>query len=48
MKELDLSKIAECAEELSVGEEVLLNGYVYTARDAVHKKFASMIAEGKE
>lgn len=48
MKEIDLSKIAECAESLSVGDEVLLNGYVYTARDAVHKKFAALLTEGKE
>ena len=48
MKILDISKIKEYAENLTVGEEVLLNGYVYTARDAVHKKFAALIAEGKE
>lgn len=48
MKELDISKINEYAKSLTVGEEVLLNGYVYTARDAVHKKFAALIAEGKE
>ena len=48
MKELDISKINEWAESLRAGEEVLLNGYVYTARDAVHKKFAKLIEEGKE
>lgn len=48
MKTLDISKINEYAESLVMGEEVLLNGYVYTARDAVHKKFAALIAEGKE
>lgn len=48
MKELDISKINEYAESLTAGEEVLLNGYVYTARDAVHKKFAEMIANNEE
>ena len=48
MKELDISKINEWASELSAGEEICLSGYVYTARDAVHKKFAALIAEGKE
>ena len=48
MKELDISKINEWAENLTVGEEVCLSGYVYTARDAVHKKFAALISEGKE
>ena len=47
MKELDIEKIGEWAETLRVGEEVCLNGYVYTARDAVHKKFAYLISEGK-
>ena len=48
MRDLEISKIKECVESLTVGEEVLLNGWVYTARDAVHKKFAALIAEGKE
>ena len=43
-----MTKINEIAETLNAGEEVLLNGYVYTARDAVHKKFATLIAEGKD
>lgn len=48
MRKLDISKINEWATELTVGEEVLLNGYVYTARDAVHKKFAALIEAGEE
>lgn len=48
MKSLEISKINEWVKDLSVGEEVLLNGYVYTARDAVHKKFAALIEEGKD
>ena len=48
MRELDISKRNEWATELTVGEEVLLNGYVYTARDAVHKKFATLIEAGEE
>ena len=48
MKELEIEKIGEWAESLVVGEEILLNGYVYTARDAVHKKFAALLEDGKE
>ena len=48
MKQLDVSKISELADRLKVGDEVLLNGYVYTARDAVHKKFAELISDKKE
>lgn len=47
MKELEIEKIGEWADSLVAGEEILLNGYLYTARDAVHKKFASLVAEGK-
>lgn len=32
--------------DLHVGDEILLSGTVYTARDAVHKKFAQLLAEG--
>lgn len=47
MKKLHTSQIDSWRTSLSAGDEVLLSGVVYTARDAVHKKFASLIAEGK-
>jgi fumarate hydratase subunit beta len=34
--------------KLKAGDEVLLSGTVYTARDAVHKRIADMIEAGKE
>jgi fumarate hydratase subunit beta len=33
-------------EELKAGEKVLLSGYIYTARDAAHKRFMDTIEEG--
>lgn len=48
MREIDLSKIKEISPLLKAGEEVLLNGYVYTARDAVHKKFFELLKNGNE
>lgn len=33
---------------LRVGEKILLSGYVYTARDAAHKRIAALLDEGKE
>ena len=33
---------------LKVGERVLLNGAVYTARDAAHKRLVALLKEGKE
>lgn len=47
MRNLNIEEIESWAETLSVGEEIYLSGYIYTARDAVHKKFASLIFEGK-
>jgi fumarate hydratase subunit beta len=33
---------------LKAGDQVLLSGIVYTARDAAHKRLAALISEGKE
>lgn len=35
-------------DEIKCGDEVLLSGTVYTARDAAHKKITALIDEGKE
>lgn len=34
--------------ELRAGDGVLINGVIYTARDAAHKRFISLLKEGKE
>lgn len=34
--------------ELKAGDNVLLSGYIYTARDAAHKRFIELIKNGKE
>jgi fumarate hydratase subunit beta len=34
-------------EKLKAGEKVLLNGYIYTARDAAHKRFIETLNKGK-
>jgi len=47
-KKLNTKNIREWAESLEIGEEILLSGIVYTARDAAHKKIAALIKEGKE
>ena len=38
----------EVVEELRVGDRVLINGIIYTARDAAHKRLFELIKEGKE
>ncbi|HAN20753.1 MAG TPA: TRZ/ATZ family protein [Clostridiales bacterium] len=46
-KRLDTKNIREWATDLKCGEEILLSGVVYTARDAAHKKIAALIDNGK-
>lgn len=35
------------AESLRAGDEVAINGVIYTARDAAHQRLVKLIAEGK-
>ncbi len=45
--ELTLPLKKEELVRLKVGDEVLLSGEVYTARDAAHKRFSQLINDGK-
>ena len=47
MKRMNTSELTSRMDELHAGDEILLSGTVYTARDAVHKKFAALMEEGK-
>ena len=38
----------EEAKTLRAGESCLINGTIYTARDAAHKRLCTLLAEGKE
>ena len=38
----------EAARQLRCGESVLINGVIYTARDAAHKRLCELVAQGKE
>lgn len=38
----------EDVEKLKIGDKVLLNGVIYTARDAAHKRLFELANEGKE
>ena len=46
-KRLALSELSLWSSQLRAGDRVLLSGTVYTARDAVHKRFAEAIAAGE-
>ena len=41
MRELTLPLTEECVRSLALGESVLLNGVIHTARDAAHQRLAS-------
>ena len=38
----------EAAEKLRIGQRVLLNGKIYTGRDAAHKKLVELLEKGEE
>ncbi len=44
---LTLTTPLKNAEKLKVGDEVEINGVVYTARDAAHQRLVQLIKEGK-
>lgn len=46
-KRYNTANIREWAGEVEAGDEILLSGTVYTARDAAHKKIAKLISEDK-
>jgi fumarate hydratase subunit beta len=39
---------ANVIEQLRAGEKVFLTGYIYTARDAAHKRFIEALTEGSK
>ena len=47
MIKVNTDYIKSAAKSLRAGDEVLLTGYIYTARDAAHKRIAQLIEEGK-
>lgn len=47
-RRLTVEQLSAAAPLLRAGERVLLSGNVYTARDAAHKRIASLLAQGDE
>ena len=43
-----MEEIAEAAKTLRAGDNILLSGEIYTARDAARKRIAALLDEGKE
>lgn len=44
---LSAAQLREAIPSLQAGDRILLSGTVYTARDAAHKRFMSLLSEGK-
>jgi fumarate hydratase subunit beta len=38
----------EVVEKLKMGDRVLINGYIYSARDAAHKRLVQLLEKGQE
>ena len=48
MKKINLPLTPDIIKALKAGDEVLLCGMLYTARDAAHKRFCENIRDGKD
>ncbi|MDE6725502.1 MAG: FumA C-terminus/TtdB family hydratase beta subunit, partial [Ruminiclostridium sp.] len=44
---INVSELKDIAPKLKAGDKAELSGYVYTARDAAHKRIAQLIKENK-
>ena len=47
-KKITLPLTEELARSLKAGDRVLLSGYIYTSRDAGHKRMCESLAKGEE
>lgn len=45
---INISELRDYCDKLKVGDKALLTGTVYTARDAAHKRFDSLMDEGEK
>ncbi len=48
MKKINTPINVKDIQDLTVGDEVLLNGIIYTARDQAHKRLVEMISKGQK
>lgn len=44
---INVSELADAAKSLRSGDKAELTGFIYTGRDAAHKRFAQLIAAGE-
>jgi fumarate hydratase subunit beta len=46
MRNIEVKDLKEQAKKLKAGERIQLSGYIYTARDAAHKRLIALMEEG--
>lgn len=47
MKKINVEELRTAAKNLQAGDEILLSGTIYTARDAAHKRFFALLDQGE-
>lgn len=48
MKHMTTPLTLEQVQELKAGDQILLSGVIYTARDAAHKRLVALIERGQD
>lgn len=48
MMKIDVKDLKTISPVLKAGDNVTLTGYIYTSRDAAHKRITELMAEGRE
>ena len=48
MKHMTTPLTLEQVQELKAGDQILLSGVIYTARDAAHKRLVALIEKGED
>lgn len=48
VKKIALPLTGDLVKELKIGDRVMLSGYLYTARDAAHKRMLESLKEGRD
>lgn len=47
IREINTKDLKKLAPTLKIGDKILLSGYIFTARDAAHKRFSALLDDGK-
>lgn len=48
IKRYDIARVSEWKSDIKAGDSVLLSGYLYTARDAAHKRIIESLDRGEK